>query len=85
MSAQLQHTALDDVQRKVGKAKSLLILDHPFFGTACTKRPIIYTDKIPTAGMSATGQMYINPDFAEPLSVRNIMFLLAHEAMHYML
>ena len=85
MSAQLQHTALDDVQRKVGKAKSLLILDHPFFGTACTKRPIIYTDKIPTAGMSATGQMYINADFAEPLSVRNIMFLLAHEAMHYML
>jgi len=33
MNAQLQHTALDELQRKVGKAKSLLILDHPFFGT----------------------------------------------------
>lgn len=85
MNAPLRHTALDDVQRKVGKAKSLLILDHPFFGTACSKRPIIFTDTVPTACMSATGQMYINPDFAAPLSVKELMFLLAHEAMHYML
>ena len=85
MNAQLQHTALEDVQRKVGKAKSLLILDHPFFGTACTKRPIIYTDAVPTAAMSATGQMYLNVDFCAPLTVRNLMFLMAHEAMHYML
>jgi len=35
--------------------------------------------------MSATGQMYLNPEFVEPLSVRNTMFLLAHEALHYML
>jgi hypothetical protein len=69
MNAQLQHTALDELQRKVGKAKSLLILDHPFFGTACTKRPIIYTDTVPTAAMSATGQMYMNVDFCAPLSV----------------
>jgi len=85
MNAQLQHTALDELQRKVGKAKSLLILDHPFFGTACTKRPIIYTDTVPTAAMSATGQMYMNVDFCAPLTVQQLMFLLAHEAMHYML
>lgn len=85
MNAQLQHTALDELQRKVGKAKSLLILDHPFFGTACTKRPIIYTDTVPTAAMSATGQMYMNVDFCAPLSVQQLMFLLAHETMHYML
>ena len=85
MNAPLRHTVLDDVQRKVAKAKSLLILDHPFFGTACSKRPIMFTADVPTAAMSATGQMYINPDFAEPLSVKELMFLLAHEAMHYML
>jgi predicted metal-dependent peptidase len=83
---------LAEVQRKVSKAKSLLILDHPFFGTAASRRPIIYTDTVPTAAMAATGQMYINPAFIEtggkdngPLSVRQVMFLLAHEAMHYML
>ncbi len=84
--------SLAEVQRKVSKAKSLLILDHPFFGTAASRRPIIYTDKVPTAAMAATGQMNINPAFIEtggkdngPLSVRQVMFLLAHEAMHYML
>lgn len=85
MNAPLQHTALDELQRKVGKAKSLLILDHPFFGTACSKRPIIYSTSIPTACMSATGQMTLNPDWCAPLTVRQLMFLLAHEAMHYML
>lgn len=83
---------LAEVQRKVSKAKSLLILDHPFFGTAVARRPIIYTDTVPTAAMAATGQMYINPAFIEegttengPLTIRNIIFLLAHEALHFML
>lgn len=75
----------EEVERKVGKAKALLILDHPFFGTAVSKRPIQYTYSVPTAGMSATGQMMVNPAFVEPLTVKNIMFLMAHEAMHYML
>ena len=76
---------LDEVKRKVDKAKALLILDYPFWGTGVAKRPIIYSDRVPTACMTAKGQMYINPAFAEPLTVRNLIFLLAHEAMHYML
>jgi len=76
---------LDEVNRKVSKAKALLILDHPFFGTAVSRRPIQYGDEVPTAGMSATGQIMLNPEWVEPLTVKEIMFLLAHEAMHYML
>lgn len=76
---------LDEVNRKVSKAKALLILDHPFFGTAVSRRPIKYGDEVPTAGMSATGQIMLNPEWVEPLTVKEIMFLLAHEAMHYML
>jgi len=74
-----------EVERKVGKAKALLILDHPFFGTVVSRRPIKYGNAVPTAGMSATGQMILNPAWVEPLSVKQIMFLMAHEAMHYML
>ena len=74
-----------EVERKVSKAKALLILDHPFFGTAVSRRPIKYGDAVPTAGMTATGQMMLNPAWVEPLTVKQIMFLLAHEAMHYML
>lgn len=73
------------LEQRVGKAKSLLILDHPFFGTAVSKRPIKYTTSVPTAAMSATGQIYMNPEWCAPLTIRQLMFLLAHEAMHYML
>ena len=81
---------IDAIKEKVSKAKVNLFLDHPFFGAACSKRPIIYADHagtqpVDTAAMSATGQMYINPSFAAPLTMREMMFLLAHEAMHYML
>ena len=83
----LQNTTinLDAVERKVSKAKALLILDHPFFGTTVSRRTIKYGDEVPTAGMSATGQIVLNPEWVEPLTVKEIMFLLAHEAMHYML
>jgi len=74
-----------EIERKISKAKSLLILDHPFFGTAVTCCPIIYTDVVPTASMTMMGQLRINPTFVAPLSVKNLQFLLAHEAMHYML
>ena len=76
---------LEEVERKVSKAKALLILDHPFFGTAVSRRPIKYGNEVSTAGMTATGQMLLNPAWVEPLTVKEIMFLLAHEAMHYML
>ena len=83
----LQNTTvnLDEVKRKVGNAKALLILEQPFFGTTVSRRTIIYGDDVPTAGMSATGQIILNPEWVEPLTVKEIMFLLAHEAMHYML
>ena len=74
-----------ELQRKFDKAKSLLVLDHPFFGAAVANRQVKWLNSTPTAAMSATGQMVINPTFAEPLTVKQIQFLLAHEAMHYML
>ncbi|WP_435229423.1 DUF2201 family putative metallopeptidase [Pseudopelagicola sp. nBUS_20] len=74
-----------EIERKVGYAKSLLILDHPFFGYAVTRRTICYEEAVPTALMLATGQMYLNPKFLAGLTVKRIMFLLAHEAMHFML
>ena len=87
MQAPLVDPTVDMVSllANVSKAKSLLVLDRPFYGMAVSKRPIIYTDTVPTAAMSATGQMYMNPAWCSKLTVRNLMFLLAHEALHYML
>lgn len=80
--------------KAIDKAKSLLILDHPFFGASVAKRPLKFTTDIPTAGMTPRGQMYINLDFISELRLDSrpdkvhvpyIIFLLAHEAMHFML
>ena len=74
-----------ELERRVAKAKSLLVLDHPFFGMAVSKRDLIYDYKTKTASMDAHGQMRLNPSWCWTLTVRELIFLLAHEAMHYML
>ena len=78
-------TISTDLQRRFDKAKSLLILDNPFFGGAVAQRDIIWDSAIKTASMSPRGQMRISPEFADKLTVKQLQFLLAHEAMHYML
>ncbi len=74
-----------EVEDKVTKAKTRLILDHPFFGMATSKRTIIYDYNTPTASMDAVGQMRLNPHFLYKLDKKQVIFLLAHEAMHFML
>ena len=73
------------LEAKVVKAKTRLILDHPFFGMAVSKRDIIYDYDTPTASMNAIGQMKLNPHFVNDLTYKQTIFLLAHEAMHFML
>ena len=74
-----------DLERRIAKAKSLLVLDHPFFGMAVSKRVLIYDYNVPTASMDGRGQMRLNPTFCFEKTVGELIFLLAHEAMHYML
>jgi len=74
-----------DLERRIAKAKSLLVLDHPFFGMAVSKRDLIYDYNVPTASMDGRGQMRLNPTWCFPKTVGELIFLLAHEAMHYML
>ena len=74
-----------DLERRIAKAKSLLVLDHPFFGMAVSKRDLIYDYNVPTASMDGRGQMRLNPTWCFEKTVSELIFLLAHEAMHYML
>ena len=74
-----------DLEHRIAKAKSLLVLDHPFFGMAVSKRELIYDYNVPTASMNGRGQMRLNPTWCFPKTVSELIFLLAHEAMHYML
>lgn len=67
------------------KARALLVLDHPFFASIVLRKPIHWTDSMPTACVTAKGDIYINPAFIAPLTASHVIFLLAHECLHYML
>lgn len=74
------YTALQD---KISRAKSLLILDKAFYGSLICNRVVIIDENTPTASCSAKGTIRIGPKFAEPLTTKQMVFLLAHEVMHY--
>lgn len=67
--------------RRIQKARTALVLDHPFFGSLlfrlkdCECRSI---QTMATDGLS----LYYNPDFVETLNAATLAGTLAHEVMH---
>lgn len=78
-----------EAQTKLAKAKTSLILDHPFFGTLALNMPshIHPAEWFAERGMPPTAavsydDMYFCEDFVNELSDEELMFLVAHEVMH---
>lgn len=69
---------------RLAKAKTSLVLEHPFVGTIALNLPFIITREVPTA---ATNGKYVkfNPDFIATLTDEELKFLVAHECFHPML
>lgn len=79
-----------DLERRLSKAKSKLIIDHPFIGTIAINMKMIISDQteeghaIPTAATDGKS-VWFNPKFIEPLTDEQLAFLVAHECLHPML
>jgi len=69
---------------KVDRAKTRIILDHPFFASILLRRPMKFTKNVPTLAVDATATIYINPDFIEQWSPDQVMWGLCHEIGHVM-
>lgn len=67
---------------KLTKAKTQIILYHPFVASILLRHDIEVSNHVPTAGIDRNGKIYVNPDFIEPLSVQQVVFLLWHEVFH---
>jgi predicted metal-dependent peptidase len=65
-------------------AVTRMICDEPFFASLLLQYPLIPDDKIPTACVDAFGQIRYNPTWLNAMTVPEIIFVLAHECMHYM-
>ena len=69
---------------KLAKAKTALILEHPFVGTVALNMPFELDESIPTAATNGA-RIKVNPEFIAGLTDEEVKFLVAHECMHPML
>ena len=66
---------------RIQKARTTLLLDHPFFGTLLFRlggRPSSSIQTMATDGVS----LFYNPQFVETLNAAELAGVLAHEVMH---
>ena len=73
-----------DIEKRLSKAKTALVLEHPFIGNIALNMPFIVTEDTPTAATNGERVLF-NPDFCDELSDEELKFLVAHECMHPML
>jgi predicted metal-dependent peptidase len=80
-------TATIDLKRlttKLAKAKTSLILEHPFVGSIALGMPFVFDDSIPTAATNGK-RVAFNPEFVDKLTDEETKFLVAHECFHPMM
>lgn len=69
---------------RLAKAKTSLILEHPFVGTVALSMPFELDENIKTAATNGK-RIAFNPEFINELTDDELKFLVAHECMHPML
>lgn len=72
---------MNNMMDKMIKARSILLLDHPFFGILSFRLEMIETPWVPTAGVDGR-HLYFNPNFVNDLSIQELVGVLAHEVLH---
>ena len=82
--APVDPTVIAALEKRLSKAKTGLILEHPFIGTIALGMPFYLTNAIPTAATNGKRVLF-NPDFIEPMDDEELKFLVAHECFHPML
>lgn len=83
-----EHEPLSDADvtrltMKLAKAKTALVLEHPFFGTLAMNMPFYLSREVPTAATNGK-RVIFNPDFIDPMTDEELKFLVAHEVAHPM-
>ena len=73
-----------EIEKRLSKAKTSLVLEHPFIGNIALNMPFEVTEEVPTAATDGKRAKF-NPNFCEKLSDEELKFLVAHECMHPML
>lgn len=72
--------------KKLAKARTSLILEHPFIGTIALNMPMSLDDTIYPPSACTNGKyVKFHPEFIRDLTDEQMKFIVAHECMHPML
>jgi predicted metal-dependent peptidase len=75
---------MDKHAKRLAKARTSLILSHPFIGTVALGMPMLLDESTPTAQTNGR-EVRFNPAFLDTLTDEQVTFLVAHECFHPML
>jgi len=72
-----------EIELKLARARTKLIMDKPFLGALVLRLPMLAAAEqwCPTTATDAR-RFYYNPNYIDALSVDQVQFVLAHEALH---
>jgi len=73
---------MQDVKRKIKKAKVQLLLRNPFFATLLLSLPEREDPNLPFVMATDGTQLFYNPSEIEQLDLEELVSVLAHEALH---
>ena len=74
---------MNQVEQKLAAARTRLILDKPFLGALVLRLPLVAaTGNWCTTSATDARSIYYNEDYIEPLTLSQVQFILAHEALH---
>lgn len=65
------------------KARATVVLDHPFFASILLRHPMVSDTSISTCCINGEGRIRYNPEFFESLTVKQAVWALCHEVLHY--
>ncbi len=74
---------MSDFNTKLAAARTRLIIDKPFLGALVLRLPLVEADAswCRTTATDARS-LYFNPDYIAALSLSQVQFVIAHEALH---
>jgi hypothetical protein len=81
LESQESDPTMKRVKIKVDYAVMEIAGQYKFFAELLYKLRIIYTRQVKTAAVDGTN-MFINPEFFDPLTEQQIIFIVCHEVMH---
>ena len=74
---------MNQVEQKLAAARTRLILDKPFLGALVLRLPLVEAEGNWCASSATDAKsLYYNANYMESLSLSQVQFVLAHEALH---